>query len=122
MGIVKKIGIVLLVAVIALLVVFVAQNADYTSVSFFSLSTQMPLSVLLFIAFVLGAAVALSVAYVYHLSSLRKNRREAKLMQHIEEVEKENNDLRQQMQQSAKNQKNTTVIAEADFEEINEQK
>lgn len=122
MGIVKKIGIVLLVAVIALLVVFVAQNADYTSVSFFSLSTQMPLSVLLFIAFVLGAAVALSVAYVYHLSSLRKNRREAKLMQHIEEVEKENNDLRQQMQQSAKNQKNTTVVAEADFEEINEQK
>lgn len=122
MGIVKKIGIVLLVAVIALLVIFVAQNADYTSVSFFSLSTQMPLSVLLFIAFVLGAAVALSVAYVYHLSSLRKNRREAKLMQHIEEVEKENNDLRQQMQQSAKNQKNTTVVAEADFEEINEQK
>ncbi len=86
----SKILFVLGVVVAVLLVIFVAQNADYVVVTFFTSEAEMPLSVLLFITFMIGVFVALIVSYFVSLHSKHSQRKQ----QRIADMEDENRKLR----------------------------
>ncbi len=65
----QKISIGLMVALLVLLVIFAVQNADEATVSFLYWEAQMPLAVLLFITFILGALVAFLVSWINGMKS-----------------------------------------------------
>ncbi len=90
MKFIVKIYVCLAVIAAILLVVFVAQNADYITLYFFAHESEMPLSVLLFITFMIGGGVGMFASYLI----ARHNKRATNRNKHIEDVERENIRLR----------------------------
>lgn len=86
-----------LLAIVALLVIFVAQNADCVDVYFLYAEAEMPLSVLMFLSFCAGVGATLVVGYGYKLYSIKQQKKEEERELYVAKVEQENEALRREI-------------------------
>ncbi len=99
MKFIRTCAIVIVVALLSLLVIFVAQNSHTAVVNFLIYQSTMPLSVLLFITFVLGAAVAFVVSFFYSMAQKRKASKEREQKEQMSNIAEENRRLKEKLGQ-----------------------